>query len=70
LTSLDGDELVLRAALFSPDGAACVADEARFAWHDTTAPAQLAATLLARAPTSITDHFAGPALAGHSGGTG
>jgi hydroxymethylbilane synthase len=56
-------ELVLRAALFSPDGAECVSDEARFVPADTSAPARLAAALLARSSQAITDHFAGQALA-------
>jgi len=60
LTSFAGEELVLRAALFSPDGADRVADEARFARDDAAAPERLAAALLDRAPASITAHFAGP----------
>lgn len=62
LTTAEGDELILRAALFSPDGSVRVEDEARFFPGDTVAPAQLAATLLGRSPPSITDHFAGPAF--------
>ncbi len=60
LTSYDGDELVLRAELFSPDGTARVTDEVRFAPGDTEAPSRLAAALLARAPAAIAAHFAGP----------
>ncbi len=63
LTRLDGDELVLTAALFSPEGTARVADEARFAPGDAAAPARLAAALLGRAPRSITAHFTGHSLA-------
>lgn len=54
----DGD-LILRAALFSPDGAERVEGEARFAPHDAQGPAELAADLLARAVPAIADHFAG-----------
>lgn len=61
LTTRDGDALVLRAALFSPDGAERVSGEARFAPGDADAPARLAADLLARAPAAITAHFAGAA---------
>ncbi|MDP9056851.1 MAG: hydroxymethylbilane synthase [Pseudomonadota bacterium] len=60
MTSFAGDELVLHAALFSPDGGDRIADEARFANGDVAAPGRLAAALLARAPASITAHFAGP----------
>ncbi len=60
LTRAEGEELVLRAALFSPDGVERVSDEARFHRADSEGPARLAATLLARAPVSITAHFAGP----------
>ena len=35
--------------------------EVRFAAGDSTAPARLAANLLARAPAAITVHFSGPA---------
>jgi len=59
LTSIEGDELVLRAALYSPDGSERVADEARFAPGDDAAPARLAIALLARASRAITAHFAG-----------
>jgi hydroxymethylbilane synthase len=54
--------LVLRAALYSPDGAERVEGEARFAPGDPQAPARLAADLLARAVPAIADHFAGPAV--------
>jgi hydroxymethylbilane synthase len=61
LTSFDGDALVLRAALYSPDGAERVADDMRCAPGDAEAPARLAAALLARSSSAITAHFAGPA---------
>jgi hydroxymethylbilane synthase len=64
LTLAQDGELLLRAALFSPDGSARIADEIRFAPGDRAAPAQLAARLLAHAPASISVHFAGPMLAG------
>jgi hydroxymethylbilane synthase len=63
LTAPDGDALILRAALFSPDGSERVEGEARFPAGDLTGPAALAADLLARAVPAIADHFAGPAIA-------
>jgi hydroxymethylbilane synthase len=60
LTRADGDELVLRAAIFSPDGAHRAEAEARFAATDPLGPVKLAAELLAKAPPAITVHFAGP----------
>ena len=62
LTRHEGDMLVLRAALYSPDGAERVEGEARFAPGDPDAPARLAADLLARAVPAIADHFSGPAV--------
>lgn len=64
LTAPDGDALILRAALFSPDGSERVDGEARFRAGDLTGPTALAADLLARAVPAIADHFAGPASAG------
>jgi len=61
LTRHEGQELVLRAALFSPDGAERVEGEARFAAGDEQGPARLAADLLARAVPAITVHFSGEA---------
>jgi len=55
-----GTMLVMRAALFSPDGAERVEGRARFPAGDTDAPARLAADLLARATPGIAAHFAGP----------
>lgn len=59
LTKTHGDQLHMRAALFSPDGVERVDGEARFAAADMDAPAQLGADLLARAGTRITTHFTG-----------
>jgi hydroxymethylbilane synthase len=59
LTVNEGDALFMRAALYSPDGAEHVTGEARFAAHDETGPARLAADLLARAVPAIAVHFAG-----------
>ena len=65
LTVPDGDALVMRAALFSPDGAERVAGETRFAAGETGAAALLAAELLDNAPAAIAEHFSGPeAVAG------
>lgn len=63
LSRWEGEALILRAALFSPDGAERVEGEARFAAGDAQGPAGLAADLLARAVPAITDHFAGPPAA-------
>jgi hydroxymethylbilane synthase len=61
LSRLEGTAVVLRAALFSPDGTARVDGEACCVSGDGEAPARLAADLLGRAPPSIAAHFAGPA---------
>ncbi|MDE2595818.1 MAG: hydroxymethylbilane synthase [Sphingomonadales bacterium] len=63
LTTPAGQDLILRAALFSPDGSERVDGEVRFPAGDLSGPAALAADLLARAVPAIADHFAGPALA-------
>ena len=55
-----GDELQMRAALFSPDGAERVEGSASFAADDGDAPARLAADLLDRATPGIAAVFAGP----------
>jgi hydroxymethylbilane synthase len=60
LTRAEDGQLVLRAALLSPDGAHRIEGEARFAAGDPAAPARLAADLLAKAPEAIGVHFAGP----------
>ena len=59
LSRIEAGEQVLRCALFSPDGAERIEDEARFAPGDPHGPARLAADLLARAHPAIADHFAG-----------
>ncbi|MFC3212997.1 hydroxymethylbilane synthase [Novosphingobium panipatense] len=59
LTQTEGDELVMRAAIYSPDGAEHVTGVARFAADDKRGPAALAADLLSRAVPAITVHFAG-----------
>jgi len=61
LCDLSGDQLSMRALLFSPDGAERVAGEAMFAASDAEGPSRLAADLLARSPESITAHFTGRA---------
>jgi hydroxymethylbilane synthase len=60
LTRSEGEDLILRASIFSPDGAERTDAEARFAAADASGPARLAADLLARAPTAIRVHFTGP----------
>ncbi|HKT85712.1 MAG TPA: hydroxymethylbilane synthase [Novosphingobium sp.] len=59
LTRIEGDEIVMRAALYSPDGAEKVEGEARFPASDTAAPARLGVDLLARAVPAIRVHFTG-----------
>ena len=60
LTEAEGPQLVMRAAIFSPDGAEKVERTARFAPGDSAAPAALAAQLLAEAPEAVRVHFSGP----------
>lgn len=60
LTRAEGDDLVMRAALYSPDGAEHVEGTARFLAGDANGPARLAADLLNRAVPAIADHFDGP----------
>lgn len=60
LTEADGDELVMRAAILSPDGAERVERLARFAPGNPAGPAALAEELLSLAPASIRVHFSGP----------
>ena len=60
LCDLAGEELAMRAALFSPDGLERIEGAARFAANDAAAPAELARQLLARATAGIAPHFAGP----------
>jgi hydroxymethylbilane synthase len=60
LTSAEGGDLHVRAALFSPDGSERVDGEARFPAGDMAGPASLAADLLSRAVPAIAVHFSGP----------
>ncbi|MFM2300855.1 MAG: hypothetical protein RLZZ84_591 [Pseudomonadota bacterium] len=60
LTNHDGTDLILRAAIYSPDGAEKVEATGRFPAGDPAGPAQLAADLLARAPAAVRVHFSGP----------
>ncbi|NBC37466.1 hydroxymethylbilane synthase [Novosphingobium sp. FSY-8] len=59
-TVADGDTMTLRARLFSPDGADMVEGSAQVTGPDHAPVSALAADLLARAPVSITRHFAPP----------
>ena len=59
LTRADGPDLVMQAAIFSPDGAERVEGDARFAPRDATGPSALAADLLARAGPAVRAHFSG-----------
>ena len=59
LTRADGDDLVLRAALFSPDGAHRVDGATRVSAATPDDAQALAYDLLARAPLAITAHFTG-----------
>jgi hydroxymethylbilane synthase len=61
LCEANGDQLKMRAALFSPNGAEKVEGMANFARGGEEGPAQLAADLLARATPGIAAHFEGPA---------
>ncbi len=56
---LTGGDIVLRAALYSPEGEDCVTGERRFAVGDREAPGVLASSLLAQAPDSIRAVFGG-----------
>jgi hydroxymethylbilane synthase len=57
LTTHMGEDLLLRCALFSPDGAERIERSACFHHNDENAPASLAGTLLDEAPAAISDHF-------------
>lgn len=61
LTHEQGEELVLRAALLSPDGSERVEGTARFAATDLDGPARLAGELLRQAGPAIREHFDPPA---------
>ena len=60
LTTAEGADLILRAAIYSPDGAEKVEASQRFPAGDPAGPARLAAELLNRAPESVRVHFSGP----------
>ena len=59
LTELHGDQLLLHAALFSPDGAERVAASLHFPVGDPAGPAELARLLLDQASPNIRQHFEG-----------
>lgn len=59
LCDVEGQELAMRAALYSTNGAERVAGEARFSIGDIEAPAKLALDLLGRATSAVTAHFSG-----------
>lgn len=59
LCDLEGERLMMHAALFSPDGAEKVAGHAEFAADEPNGPARLAADLLSQASPRIAAHFTG-----------
>ncbi|WP_095012738.1 hydroxymethylbilane synthase [Tsuneonella mangrovi] len=59
LTEADGNELAMRAAIFSADGAERVIGEARFAPDDLAGPKALAVDLLARSGPAVRSLFTG-----------
>lgn len=60
LSTAEGADIIMRAAIYSPDGAERVEGTERFAAGDEAGPAKLAADLLARAPDAVRVHFSGP----------
>lgn len=62
LTERDGEELTMRASLFSPDGAERADGELHFAPDDNEAPARLARMLLESAAPAIAACFSGPGM--------
>ena len=60
LTQEADDNLTIRAALLSPDGAERVEETARFALDDLDGPARLAGELLSKAGPAIREHFDPP----------
>ncbi len=60
LTTAEGADLTLRAAILSPDGAERVEGSRRFPAQDAEGPTALAADLLGRASEAIRAHFSGP----------
>ena len=61
LCDLADDELAMRAAIYTPDGAEMVSGEARFLASDLEGPGRLAADLLGRASRALAAHFTGRA---------
>ncbi|MCH2487072.1 MAG: hydroxymethylbilane synthase [Erythrobacter sp.] len=61
LSRIEGEELVLRAAIYSAQGAIRIEDEARFARRDRDAPRELARMLLDDAPEQVRVLFHGAA---------
>ena len=61
LSRIEGDELVLRAAIYSAEGAIRIEEEARFARTDRDAPRALALSLLKDAPEQVRSLFEGAA---------
>jgi len=57
LTTHMGEEMLLHAALFSPDGRERMAMSVQFHRDDLDAPADLAGSMLFEAPTAISAHF-------------
>ncbi|MGZ3173068.1 MAG: hydroxymethylbilane synthase [Croceibacterium sp.] len=60
LSERDGEDIAMRAAIYSLDGAEKVAAEARFPAGDAQGPARLAQALLERASPGLAGQFAGP----------
>ena len=60
LSSVNGVQISMEAALYSPDGAERIAATSHFPVGDAAGPAALAERLLAEAPAAIADHFSGP----------
>ncbi|MXP14655.1 hydroxymethylbilane synthase [Altererythrobacter confluentis] len=67
LSAVDGGQITLEAALYSPDGAEHISGQSVFDVTDHDGPARLAADLLGRASASITAYFNGPASDGAFG---
>ena len=61
LSRIDGEELVLRAAIYSAEGAIRIEDEARMARADREGARALAETLLKEAPEQVRSLFEGAA---------
>ncbi len=57
LTTREGDQLHLQAAIYSPDGAIRIAQERLFSPRDLDGARQLAHDLLAEAPEHVAVHF-------------